>query len=127
MISVTVYSTGPRCMRCGLTCRRLDEAGIPFTVIDLTRQENASQREFVTDELGYTEAPVVVVDDEPENHWSGFRPDLIDRLAAHIAAPATNARVTTPRPRQIHDGSAPTATLSDGPSAAITDNAPGRN
>lgn len=86
MITVTVYSTGPHCMRCGLTRRRLDEAGILFTVIDLTRPENASHREFIPDELGYTEAPVVVVDDEPEHHWSGFRPDLIDRLVASIGA-----------------------------------------
>jgi hypothetical protein len=26
---------------------------------------------------------VVIVDDEPQHHWSGFRPDLIDRLARH--------------------------------------------
>jgi glutaredoxin-like protein NrdH len=93
MITVTVYSTGPQCMRCGLTRRRLDEAGIPFTVIDLTRQENASHREFVTHELGYTEAPVVVVHDEPEHHWSGFRPDLIDRLPG-----------SSVRGRSDHDG-----------------------
>jgi len=84
VMTVTVYSTGPQCIRCGLTCRRLQEAGIRFTVVDITRQENVSSRELITDELGYTEAPVVVVDDEPEHHWSGFRPDLIDRLAASI-------------------------------------------
>jgi hypothetical protein len=33
----------------------------------------------VVDELGYTEAPVVVVDEH--DHWSGFRPDQIDRIA----------------------------------------------
>src|SRR3954464_9829887 len=84
LITVTVYSTGPRCMRCGWTCRRLEEAGIRFTVIDLTREENPSSREFVTEELGYREAPVIVIDDEPEHHWSGFRPDLLDELVASI-------------------------------------------
>lgn len=86
VITVTVYSTGPRCMRCGWTCRRLEEAGIPFTVIDLTRDENASLRALVIDELGYSEAPVVVIDDGPEHHWSGFRPDLLDQLVASIGA-----------------------------------------
>jgi glutaredoxin-like protein NrdH len=42
---------------------------------------SAAAREYVTEELGYSQAPVVCVDGEPEHHWSGFRPDLIDRLA----------------------------------------------
>lgn len=85
MISVTVYSTGPACQRCRLTCRCLEGAGIPFTVVDLTVAGTAAAREFVTEDLGYAEAPVVIVDDEPENHWSGFRPDLIERLASRVA------------------------------------------
>ena len=83
MVSVTVYSTGPSCIRCTMTCRCLQSAGIPFRVIDVTTEPIALQ--FVTDELGYTEAPVVIVDDEPQNHWSGFRPDLIERLASRLA------------------------------------------
>ena len=85
-ISVTVYSTGATCMRCALTCRCLSAAGIRFTVIDITEEVNVDVREFLTDDLGYSEAPVVVVDDEPEHHWSGFRPDLIDHLALRIGA-----------------------------------------
>ena len=84
MVSVTVYSTGPSCIRCTMTCRCLQSAGIPFHVIDVTAEPIA--RHFVTEELGYTEAPVVIVDDEPQNHWSGFRPDLIDRLADRLGA-----------------------------------------
>ncbi|HAS32842.1 MAG: NrdH-redoxin [Leifsonia sp.] len=84
-MSVTVYSTGPACQRCRLTCRCLEGAGIPFTVVDLTDAETAAAREFLTGDLGYSEAPVVIVDDEPENHWQGFRPDLIGRLAARLA------------------------------------------
>ena len=84
MVSVTVYSTGPSCMRCTMTCRCLESVGIPFHVIDVTREPIA--RQFVTEELGYTEAPVVIVDEEPQKHWSGFRPDLIERLAYRLAA-----------------------------------------
>lgn len=88
---VTVYSTGPGCQRCRLTCESLIRAGIAFRVVDLTRAENDEARAFLTDDLGYTEAPVVIVDDETEHHWSGFRPDLIHRLAAHLYAPAAPA------------------------------------
>jgi len=83
MSAVTVYSTGVSCMRCTLTCRCLTAAGIPYTLIDVTDDAHGNAREFITEELGYSEAPVVIVNAEPEHHWSGFRPDLIDRLATH--------------------------------------------
>ena len=82
MLSVTVYSTGSSCQRCRLTIRKLEETGIRFTVIDVTDANNLAAREFITEDLGYREAPVVIVDDEPQHYWSGFRPDLIDRLAS---------------------------------------------
>ena len=81
---VTVYSTGPACQRCRLTCECLTRAGVEFRLIDLTSEGSGDARAFLSDDLGYTEAPVVIVDDEPEHHWSGFRPDLIERLATHI-------------------------------------------
>lgn len=79
-LRVTVYSAGPTCGRCQVTCLHLRKRGIAFDLVDLTLEVNAPAREYVTDDLGYTEAPVVVVEGEPENNWSGFRPDLIDRL-----------------------------------------------
>ncbi|MDX2377781.1 glutaredoxin family protein [Microbacterium sp. LRZ72] len=82
MVSVTVYTTGPACVQCRLTRRRLDEAGIRHSEIDLTLDVNAAARDYVTEDLGYSQAPVVVVDGEPEHHWSGFRPDRIDHLAS---------------------------------------------
>lgn len=88
MLSVTVYSTGPTCMRCRLTYRKLDDTGIPYRIIDITDPANTAAREYVTEDLGYTEAPVVTVDGEPQHHWASFRPDLIDHLA-------TNARAAT--------------------------------
>lgn len=92
MTTVTVYSTGPTCQRCRLTYLRLESVGIPYRIVDLTRDENAAAREFVTEELGYTEAPVVIVDGQPQNHWSGLRLDLIDRLAAHQQSSAAVAQ-----------------------------------
>ena len=49
--------------------------GIDYNVIDLT--EDAAAMEMVQD-LGYRQAPVVIAN---EDHWAGFRPDMINRLA----------------------------------------------
>lgn len=78
MSAVTVYTTGRGCPRCVWTLRRLDERGIPYREVDLSAPSSAAAREYVTDDLGYTEAPVVVVSDQ--DHWSGFDRDLIDRI-----------------------------------------------
>lgn len=79
MFTVTVYSTGPACMRCRLTEQALSKAGIPYEVVDIAEDDAA--REWITADLGYSEAPVVVVNDGTgQDHWSGFRPDHIARL-----------------------------------------------
>lgn len=75
MQEVTVYSK-PRCVQCNATYRALDGAKIPYRVVDLTQTPAAL--EYVSEELGYEQAPVVVVDDQ--EHWSGFRPDKISEL-----------------------------------------------
>lgn len=77
MNAVTVYTTGPSCQRCRLTRELLTSKGVVFIEVDIREQPAA--RDYVVDELGYTEAPVVVVDEH--DHWSGFRPDQIDRIA----------------------------------------------
>jgi glutaredoxin-like protein NrdH len=77
---VTVYSAGPDCQLCRLTCECLEHAGIAFTLIDLSDDEREADRAFVKDELGYLSAPVVIVDGGSHLEWSGFRPDLIKSL-----------------------------------------------
>jgi glutaredoxin-like protein NrdH len=76
-LSVTVYST-PNCQQCRMTYRALDKAEISYVVVDLAANDNA--RTWVSEDLGYSQAPVVVVDQDPEHHWSGFRPDQITAL-----------------------------------------------
>ncbi|MEX0153850.1 glutaredoxin-like protein NrdH [Microbacterium sp. LMI1-1-1.1] len=76
-MSLVVYSK-PSCVQCTATYRALDAKGIKYTVVDLTT--NPAALEYVMDELGYSAAPVVVASDQ--DHWSGFRPDLIDKHAA---------------------------------------------
>lgn len=77
--SLVVYSK-PNCGPCMATYRALDAKGIPYRVVDLSQDDAAL--EYVKD-LGYAQSPVVVVDDD--DHWGGFRPDHIDRIAAHMA------------------------------------------
>ena len=52
-----------------------------YTVVDVTL--NAAALEYVSEDLGYSAAPIVVVDEH--NHWSGFRPDRITALAQSTA------------------------------------------
>lgn len=75
---LTVYSK-PKCVQCTATYRALDAAGVTYVIVDIT--ENPSAAEFVTDELSYKQAPVVVNNYDSEDHWSGFRPDMIARIA----------------------------------------------
>lgn len=83
MNEITVYST-PHCMQCKMTYVALDAKDIPYTVVDL--RENPAALEYVTGELGYTQAPIVVVSDD--DHWSGFRPDMIERIAKRAILPS---------------------------------------
>lgn len=79
---VTVYTAGSACVQCALTERVLVELGIPFLECDLTRDENSAARDYVIGDLGYTRAPVVVVDEH--DHWSGFQPAELKRLAVYL-------------------------------------------
>ncbi|WP_186759811.1 glutaredoxin domain-containing protein [Arthrobacter alpinus] len=77
-MNITVYSK-PGCQQCKFTCLALDHASIPYNVVDLTK--NAAAVEYVQD-LGYSQAPVVVVSEH--DHWSGFNPTEIERLRLAI-------------------------------------------
>ena len=86
-MTVTVY-TKPSCVQCTATYRALNAKGIEFEIFDVSVDDKALQ---AVKELGYLQAPVVIVDGEAldgsgaGDHWSGFRPDKIDELAAKLA------------------------------------------
>jgi glutaredoxin-like protein NrdH len=80
-MSITVYSK-PACVQCNATYRALDKRGVPYDVIDITKDPAALD---MVKSLGYLQAPVVVAG---ADHWSGFRPDKIDALAASVRATA---------------------------------------
>ena len=81
MFHVTVYSK-PNCVQCTATYRALNKHGLTYAVVNLAAPENADTLAWVTDGLGCTQAPVVVVDGDPAHRWSGFRPDGIQHLAS---------------------------------------------
>lgn len=79
MSTVTVY-TKPGCQPCRMTLRRLDAAGLDYTTVDISQDDDA--RDYVMS-LGYQQAPVVVAGG---THWSGFRPERIKGLMEGAAA-----------------------------------------
>ena len=71
---------------------------LAFHEVDLTTNEGAF--EYITEELGYSQVPVVVYDkDGTENHWSGLNPGGIDQIISH--------RSRRPRPRSVDTASLP--------------------
>ncbi|MBC2681025.1 glutaredoxin-like protein NrdH [Corynebacterium anserum] len=75
---ITLY-TKPACVQCTATKRALDKAGLEYTMVDISLDDEA--RDYVM-AMGHLQAPVVVAGEE---NWSGFRPDRIRALAAAAA------------------------------------------
>ena len=73
-MTITVYSK-PACVQCTATTRALDARGIAYQLVDLTQDAVAMAQVLA---MGYRQAPEVVAG---EAHWTGFRPDMIGRLA----------------------------------------------
>ena len=70
---VTVYSK-PRCVQCNATYRALENAGVEYTTVDISQDDEARAKVM---DLGYMQAPVVITDTD---HWSGFNPGKILEL-----------------------------------------------
>ena len=91
MADVTIYTTGPGCIQCKLTRDRFDDVGIVYEEVNI--REVAAARDYVVEELGYMQAPVVVVEDGTgQDHWSGFLPDQINRIAKRAILPSDATR-----------------------------------
>ena len=91
IMTITVF-TKPSCVQCTGTFRALDSKEIDYEVVDVLEDERALA--FIKDELGYLQAPVVLLADghwtdfQPStdsDHWSGFMPDKINELHARLA------------------------------------------
>ncbi|WP_336282640.1 glutaredoxin-like protein NrdH [Cronobacter dublinensis] len=76
---ITIYTRND-CVQCHATKRALESRGIAFDTINLDEQPEAID---TLRELGFRQLPVVMADDLS---WSGFRPDMINRLRADSLA-----------------------------------------
>lgn len=63
------------CAGCNMTIKMLEEFKIPF---EYSSVESDGAAVDLCKSLGYTTLPVVFVSDE--EHWFGFRPDLLRAL-----------------------------------------------
>ncbi|AXH46903.1 NrdH-like glutaredoxin [Mycobacterium phage Aminay] len=80
---ITVYTTGPQCMKCNLTKRQLDNLGAEYVEIRLDQEPEIADR---LRENGYAIAPVVeVLTPAGMDRWSDFRPDRITAAARAVA------------------------------------------
>ncbi|YAL82015.1 glutaredoxin-like protein NrdH [Dermacoccaceae bacterium W4C1] len=77
-MSFKVFSK-PSCVQCTATYRALDKEGLEYEVVDISTDQAALDEVLA---LGYRQAPVVMAGDE---HWSGFRPDLIQAAKAKLS------------------------------------------
>ena len=75
---ITLY-TKPACVQCTATKRALDKAGLEYTMVDISLDDDA--RDYVM-AMCHLQAPVVVAG---EDNWSGYRPDRIRALSSAAA------------------------------------------
>lgn len=84
-MQVTVYTT-PTCPQCEMTKKTLTRGNVRYEVVDLSLDADAMA--YVTKDLGYSAAPVVVAG---EQHWSGFRLGAIQNLVKQLNGDAAKA------------------------------------
>lgn len=88
MRDYTIY-TKPACSQCDETKAYFDRKGITYTAVDITEVPEALV--YITDELGYSQAPVVVNNSDDQDHWSGARMDKLVQAAKHRTAALTKS------------------------------------
>ncbi|EKY3197811.1 glutaredoxin-like protein NrdH [Cronobacter universalis] len=76
---ITIYTRND-CVQCHATKRALESRGIAFDTINLDEQPEAID---TLRAQGFRQLPVVMAD---ALSWSGFRPDMINRLRADSLA-----------------------------------------
>lgn len=76
-MKITVW-TKSACSQCTMTKRHMTRMGLEYVEADL--ETNPEQLKYFKD-AGFLQAPIVVLGNGGKT-WAGFRPDLIDELAA---------------------------------------------
>ena len=70
---ITIYTRND-CVQCHATKRAIESRGFTYELINLDLTPEAADE---LRSLGFRQLPVVVTEQES---WSGFRPDMINRL-----------------------------------------------
>lgn len=70
---ITIY-TRDNCIQCHATKRAMESRGYDFEMVNLDQHPEMAD---TLREQGFRQLPVVIAG---ETRWSGFRPDMINRL-----------------------------------------------
>lgn len=78
---ITIYTKND-CVQCHATKRAMESRGFEFEMVNVDQVPDAAE---TLRAMGFRQLPVVVAG---ETQWSGFRPDMINRLqpAPHVAS-----------------------------------------
>jgi len=79
---ITIYTRND-CVQCHATKRAMENRGLTFEMVNVDQTPEAAD---TLRAMGFRQLPVVIAGDEK---WSGFRPDMINRL--HVAPRAASA------------------------------------
>lgn len=77
-MSIIIY-TRNNCVQCHATRRAMESRGVVFEMVNIDQVPDAAD---TLRAQGFRQLPVVVAG---ETSWSGFRPDMINRLVARAA------------------------------------------
>ncbi|HFE3556350.1 TPA: glutaredoxin-like protein NrdH [Enterobacter hormaechei] len=73
-MSIIIYTRND-CVQCHATKRAMESRGVAFEMVNIDHVPDAAD---LLRAQGFRQLPVVVAG---ETSWSGFRPDMINRLA----------------------------------------------
>lgn len=76
MSEITIYGR-EACAQCKATLRKAEQLGLTVHYVDLDQDEDTACR---LHNEGFRSLPVVFIGDQ---HWAGFRPDLLDKVIDH--------------------------------------------
>ncbi|MCE1357245.1 glutaredoxin-like protein NrdH [Enterobacter kobei] len=76
---IIIY-TRNNCVQCHATKRAMESRGMVFEMVNIDQQPEAAE---TLRAQGFRQLPVVIAG---ETRWSGFRPDMINRLSAQAAS-----------------------------------------
>ncbi|AMA06186.1 glutaredoxin-like protein NrdH [Enterobacter asburiae] len=76
-MSIIIYTRND-CVQCHATKRAMESRGVAFEMVNVDQVPEAAD---TLRKQGFRQLPVVVAG---ETSWSGFRPDMINRLSAQV-------------------------------------------